>query len=300
VSLFASFITVIASGGQGENAQIPVELYRAVAGLLSVSDPTLLIGMLIGGAVPFLFSSMTIRAVSRAAYLIVNECRIQFKVPGVMEGKVTPDYAKVVGICTTAAQKELVGPGILAVMTPVLVGFSFGPLALAGFLAGTILSGQLLAVFMANAGGAWDNTKKCVEDEPRNPEKNLGKGSERHKAAVTGDTVGDPLKDTAGPAINPLIKVMNMVALLIIPLIIPFHAATIDTLKRATQELYLMNKVPREFYEGIIYLSVKPVNATMLLVIAVSLLSIVWAVWQSNRESAEMKAVRQAMEKASA
>ena len=191
---------------------------RTWPGMLSVSNPNLLVGMLIGGAVPMLFSSMTIRAVGRAAYLIVNECRRQFHIPGVMEGTVKPDYGKVVDICTEAAQKELVGPALLAVFAPVLVGFLLGPIALAGFLAGSIVVGQLMASFMCNSGGAWDNAKKTVEDEPRDAVKNTGKGSEKHKASVTGDTVGDPLKDTAGPAINPLLKVMNMVSILTVPL----------------------------------------------------------------------------------
>jgi K(+)-stimulated pyrophosphate-energized sodium pump len=300
VSLFASFIIVIASGGKGENTQIPIELYKAVAGLLSVSDPSLLIGMLIGGAVPFLFSSMTIRAVGRAAFLIVRECRSQFKVPGVMEGKVVPDYARVVRICTSAAQKELIGPGVLAVMAPILVGFALGPLSLAGFLAGTILSGQLIAVFMANAGGAWDNTKKVIEDEPRDPARNLGKGSERHKAAVTGDTVGDPLKDTSGPAVNPLIKVMNMVALLTVPLVIPFSRSTIETLKTASAALFLQGKVPQALNDALQNFQAQSLSMGAIAVILVALLAIVWAVWQSKRESADMKAMSEEMEKARA
>src|SRR5204863_5042708 len=197
-------------------------VFNGVASHLTLSDPTLFIGMLLGGAVPFLFSSMTIRAVGRAAFLIVHECRLQFRDKEIWEGTKKPDYGRVVDICTTEAQKELVGPGLLAILVPLVVGFGLGIIALAGFLAGMIVSGQLLAVFMANAGGAWDNAKKTVEDEPRDMERNTGKGSEKHKASVTGDTVGDPLKDTAGPAINPLIKVMNMVSLLIIPLVLPF------------------------------------------------------------------------------
>src|SRR4029077_14102783 len=174
------------------------------------------------GAVPFLFSSMTIRAVGRAAFLIVKECRIQFRDKAIWAGTKKPDYGRVVDICTGAAQKELVGPALLALFVPLLVGFGLGTIALAGFLGGMIVTGQLLAVFMANAGGAWDNAKKTIEDEPRDLARNTGKGSEKHKASVTGDTVGDPLKDTAGPAINPLIKVMNMVSLLIIGLILPY------------------------------------------------------------------------------
>ena len=165
---------------------------------------------LIGGAIPCLFSSLTIRAVGRAAYHIINEVRYQFaKVPGVWEGTVDPDYGKVVSICTTAAQKELITPALLAIISPIVIGFLFGLEALAGFLAGVILVGQILAVFMANAGGAWDNAKKTIEDGLYG-----GKGSEAHKASVVGDTVGDPLKDTAGPALNPLIKVINLVSVL--------------------------------------------------------------------------------------
>ena len=222
VSLFASFITIIGSGGRSDHAHLSQAVYRGVSGIMNLSDPLLFIGLLIGGAVPFLFSAMTIRAVGRAAFLIVQTCREQFRDKEIWAGTKKPDYGKVVNICTLEAQRELIGPGMLAVLTPVLVGFSLGAMALAGFLAGAILSGQLLAVFMANAGGAWDNAKKVVECEPRDEEKQTGKGSERHKASVTGDTVGDPLKDTAGPAINPLIKVMNMVSLLIIPLVLPF------------------------------------------------------------------------------
>ena len=167
--------------------------------------------MLIGGVVPFLFSSMLIRAVGRAAFLIVKECRVQFRDQEIWAGTKTPDYGRVVNICTAAAQGELIGPALLAILMPILVGIYLGPYALGGYLAGMIIVGQLLAVFMANAGGAWDNAKKTIEDGIYG-----GKGSEAHKAAVTGDTVGDPLKDTAGPALNPLIKVMNMVALLAI------------------------------------------------------------------------------------
>ncbi len=188
---------------------------------INLTDPMVFIGMLIGGSIPFLFSSLTIRAVGRAAGLIVSEVRRQFRIPGLLEGKVQPDYARAVDICTTAAQRELVGLGLLAVLTPVIVGFLLHEAALGGFLAGVIVAGQLLAVFMSNAGGAWDNAKKTIEDGLHG-----GKGSDAHKAAVVGDTVGDPLKDTSGPALNPMIKVINMVSLLIAPLVVAHRQLT--------------------------------------------------------------------------
>ena len=209
ISLFNAYITDIGN--------ITQQTYQQVASALSVSGPNVFVGLLIGGAIPFLFSSLTIKAVGRAAFLIVHEVREQLKDKEIWEGKKLPDYARVVSICTAAAQKELIRPGLLAILAPLLVGFLLGMEALGGFLAGMILSGQLLAVFMANAGGAWDNAKKFIEDGHYG-----GKGSEAHKASITGDTVGDPLKDTAGPALNPLIKVMNMVALLAIPLMLKF------------------------------------------------------------------------------
>src|SRR5207253_1316897 len=218
VSLFASFIAVMATGSEEGINQLTTKDFLDKAGQLTVAEPYVFIGMLIGGAVPFLFSSMTIRAVGRAAYLIVQECRVQFRDKEIWAGTKKPDYGRVVAICTGTAQKELVGPGLLAIATPVFVGFFLGPYALGGFLAGMILVGQLLAVFMANAGGAWDNAKKMIEDGVHG-----GKGSEAHKAAITGDTVGDPLKDTAGPAGNPLIKVMNMVSLLGLGLVLKYN-----------------------------------------------------------------------------
>ena len=183
---------------------------------IQVNLPQVFIGFLIGGAVPFLFSSFAIQAVSRAAFLLVEEVRRQFReIPGIMEGTGKPEYSRCVAICTAAAQKELLGPGILSIFSPILVAFAFGAAALGGFLAGAILTGQLMAVFLANTGGAWDNAKKKIEDGLFG-----GKGTEYHKAAVIGDTVGDPFKDTAGPAINPMIKVMNLVAILVAPLAI--------------------------------------------------------------------------------
>ncbi len=173
------------------------------------------VAFLIGGSIPFLFSSLLINAVGRAAYYVVNEVRWQFaNIKGIWEGTTDPDYGKVVTIVTSAAQKELLTPALLAIVSPIVIGFVFGLEALAGFLAGVILVGQLMAVFQSNAGGAWDNAKKTIEDEPRDLAKNTGKGSERHKASVVGDTVGDPLKDTSGPALNPLIKVINLVSVI--------------------------------------------------------------------------------------
>jgi K(+)-stimulated pyrophosphate-energized sodium pump len=208
VSLFGSFITDVSRVDPA-----------ALANGIRVSSPTVFVGMLIGGSIPWLFSSFAIQAVSRAASLIIMEVRRQFKL-GVLEGTVEPDYSTAVSISTTAAQKELVPLALLGVLSPVLVGFVLGVEALGGFLAGIILSGQMLAVFMNNAGGAWDNAKKLIEDEPQDIENNLGKGSERHKASVVGDTVGDPFKDTAGPALNPMIKVVNLVALIIAPVVV--------------------------------------------------------------------------------
>ncbi len=176
-----------------------------------VYDPSVLVGVLLGAAVVFLFSGLAINAVGRAAGAVVMEVRRQFRdIPGIMEGTGRPEYGKVVDIVTRDSLRELVTPGVLAVLAPIAVGFGLGVTALAGFLAGAIGTGVLMAVFLANAGGAWDNAKKLVEDGHHG-----GKGSPSHEATVIGDTVGDPFKDTAGPAINPLIKVMNLVALLI-------------------------------------------------------------------------------------
>ena len=158
----------------------------------------------------------------------MEEVRAQFRIPGIMEGKVKPDYPRVVGISTRSAQKELIPLAVIAVLMPLIVGMVLQVEALGGFLAGVILSGQLLAVFMANAGGAWDNAKKSVEDEPRDLKKNTGKGSERHKASVVGDTVGDPLKDTPGPALNPMIKVVNLVSLIAAPIIVKYPIQRAD------------------------------------------------------------------------
>jgi K(+)-stimulated pyrophosphate-energized sodium pump len=282
VSLYASFITVIGSGGGGEEKPLPLDVFEKVAGLLTVSSPKLLIGMILGGCVPFLFSSMLIRAVGRAAFLIVKECRVQFRDKAIWAGTKKPDYARVVGICTGAAQKELVGPAILGVFTPILVGFLIGPIGLAGFLAGSIVAGQLLASFMCNAGGAWDNAKKMVEDEPRNLDDNTGKGSEKHKASVTGDTVGDPLKDTAGPAVNPLLKVMNMVAVLAVPLMIAYDGQVVKTVNEAARNAGF------DLAKPLTYVSFDGMRIGAILV-TVALIG--WAIWQSKRENISMKEV---------
>lgn len=217
VSLFGSFITDVSKVDP-----------TALAGGIRVSEPVVFIGVLLGGALPWMFSSLAINAVNRAARLIVNEVRRQFKA-GVLEGKIPPDYKQAVEISTNAAQNELISLALLGVIPPILIGLFLKVEALGGFLAGIIVSGQLLAVFMSNAGGAWDNAKKVVEDEPKKPSENLGKNSDRHKAAVVGDTVGDPLKDTAGPALNPMIKVVNLVSVIIAPIVVTFTEVTVGT-----------------------------------------------------------------------
>jgi K(+)-stimulated pyrophosphate-energized sodium pump len=185
-------------------------------GILDVADPRNLVGLIIGAAVVFLFSGLAVNAVSRAAGAVVVEVREQFRLhPGIMKGTEKPDYGRVVDICTRDSLRELVTPGLLAVMAPIAVGFGLGVGALGAYLAGAIGTGTLMAVFLSNSGGAWDNAKKMVEDGHHG-----GKNSEAHAATIVGDTVGDPFKDTAGPAINPLIKVMNLVGLLITPAIV--------------------------------------------------------------------------------
>lgn len=220
VSLFGSFLVDV-SRAQTTLGVSADQLISAIG--IRADDPRVFVGMLIGGALPWLFSSFAIQAVTRAASLIVKEVRRQFKL-GVLSGKVKPDYRQAVNISTTAAQKELVTLALLGVITPILIGLTLQVEALGGFLAGIIVSGQLLAVFLNNAGGAWDNAKKLIEDEPKDPKKNLGKGSERHKAGVVGDTVGDPFKDTAGPALNPMIKVVNLVAVIIAPIVVQYES----------------------------------------------------------------------------
>lgn len=190
--------------------------YTAAVGLedVSLTDPNLIVGLFVGGMLPFLFSAMTMEAVGRAAFAMIEEVRHQFRsIPGLMEGTATPDYARCVSISTAAALREMLLPGLMAVVVPLLVGFALGKAALGGLLAGSLVTGVLMAIFMSNAGGAWDNAKKFVEVG------NLGgKGSDVHKATVVGDTVGDPFKDTAGPSLNILIKLMSIVALVFAPL----------------------------------------------------------------------------------
>jgi K(+)-stimulated pyrophosphate-energized sodium pump len=242
VSLFGSFITDV-------NKVNPT----ALAAGIRVSEPMVFVGFLIGGVIPWLFSSISIKAVERAAGLIVEEVRRQFKDPAIMNYTKEPDYKAAVDISTAAAQRELLTLAIVSVTSPIVVGILLGVEALGGFLAGIILSGQLLAVYMANAGGAWDNAKKTIEDEPRQKENNLGKGSERHKAAVVGDTVGDPLKDTAGPALNPMIKVVNLVSVIIAPIVVGVG-----------------------------------LNVISGIVAALLIAAFVWAVWQSKRDTAAL------------
>lgn len=252
VSLFGSFMVDVSQ----VQAAIGIPLGEQLNSLgIRVSVPQVFVGMLIGGALPWLFSSFSIQAVSRAASLIVEEVRRQFKL-GALEGKIKPDYKQCVAISTAAAQKELVSLALLSVIAPILVGMVLQVEALGGFLAGIILSGQLLAVFMSNAGGAWDNTKKTIEDEPRDLAKNTGKGSERHKASVVGDTVGDPLKDTAGPALNPMIKVVNLVSVIIAPIVVQYSGKA---------------------------------NMAVWIVEAALCAAIVWAIWTSKKPAPEVK-----------
>jgi K(+)-stimulated pyrophosphate-energized sodium pump len=216
-ALFGAFtdaikIAVIKAVGEGQDVALEFQ------GILDIADPRNLVGLIIGAAVVFLFSGLAINAVSRAAGAVVMEVRNQFKLhPGIMKGTEKPEYGRVVDICTRDSLRELVTPGLLAVMAPIAVGFGLGVGALGAYLAGAIGTGTLMAVFLSNSGGAWDNAKKMVEDGHYG-----GKGTDAHAATVVGDTVGDPFKDTAGPAINPLIKVMNLVGLLITPAIVSF------------------------------------------------------------------------------
>ncbi|MFW9975044.1 MAG: sodium-translocating pyrophosphatase [Candidatus Thorarchaeota archaeon] len=247
--------------------------YAAYTGLLNtgirIDDPLVFSGVLLGAALPWLFSALNMKAVTRAAGEMVREVRRQFKIPGILEGTVKPDYDRAVGISTTAAQKELISLAAITVSIPIMVGILFQEAALGGFLGGIIISGQLLAVFMSNTGGAWDNAKKSIEDEPCDIEHNTGKGSERHKCGVVGDTVGDPLKDTAGPALNPMIKVVNLLSLILAPVLTVYKFGSDLT-----------------------------INLVLLAALAVMTLITVWAIRKSTKpadfgmEAAEVEAVQ--------
>jgi K(+)-stimulated pyrophosphate-energized sodium pump len=227
-ALFGAFTDAIKSAviDAGKTA---AEVGLQFQGILDVADPRNLVGLIIGAAVVFLFSGLAVNAVSRAAGAVVVEVREQFRLhPGIMKGTEKPDYGRVVDICTRDSLRELVTPGLLAVMAPIAVGFGLGVGALGAYLAGAIGTGTLMAVFLSNSGGAWDNAKKMVEDGHHG-----GKNSEAHAATIVGDTVGDPFKDTAGPAINPLIKVMNLVGLLITPAIVSLALGNGETTSTA-------------------------------------------------------------------
>jgi K(+)-stimulated pyrophosphate-energized sodium pump len=216
VALFGSFMTDIRLVQQELVDAGELAADQIVQGI-NMANPMVFVGLLIGGGIPLLFGALLVKAVARAANGMVAVVRKEFDVPGVREGTVIPDYKKAVAISTEAAQRELLPVGIMVVLIPIVVGFVLKAEALGGFLAGVILSGQLLAVYMSNTGGAWDNAKKLVEQGLYG-----GKGSDAHKASIVGDTVGDPLKDTAGPALNPLIKVINLISLIIAPIVVRY------------------------------------------------------------------------------
>ena len=225
-ALFGSFtdavIGAVAKAGAGPSEGLTDYEALQYLGILNIADPTNLVGLIIGASVVFLFSGLAISAVSRAAGRVVFEVREQFRTkPGIMDYTDRPDYSRVVDICTRDSLRELATPGLLAVLAPIAVGFGLGAGALGSYLAGAIAAGVLMAVLLSNSGGAWDNAKKMIEDGAYG-----GKGSEAHSATVIGDTVGDPFKDTAGPALNPLIKVMNLVSLLVAPAVVQLSVGT--------------------------------------------------------------------------
>jgi K(+)-stimulated pyrophosphate-energized sodium pump len=218
LSLFGSFFIDI-------ERVMPAEKLADYTRSINLADPTVFVGLLLGGAMPLLFGGLLIKAVNRAAGYIMAEVRRQLQIPEIMSGEQVPDYARAVTISTQSAQAELIPLGVISILAPIAVGLLLGVEALGGFLAGVILSGQLQAVFMANAGGAWDNAKKYIEDGNFG-----GKGTDNHKASVVGDTVGDPLKDTAGPALNPMIKVMNLVGLIMAPVVVQITTGSVPVL----------------------------------------------------------------------
>ena len=252
--MFGSFRDAITEAAL--SAGLDVTTIGEYAGVIDASNPKNLVGLIIGVSVVFLFSGLAINAVGRAAGAVVFEVRKQFREnPGIMTGETKPEYGRVVDICTKDSLRELATPGLLAVMSPLAVGFGLGVGALGAFLAGAIGAGTLMAVFLSNSGGAWDNAKKFVEDGHHG-----GKGSPAHEATVIGDTVGDPFKDTAGPALNPLLKVMNLVALLAVPAVVQLSIGT-------------------------------DANPTMRLAIALGATAIiVIAVWWSKRKSVALSA----------
>ena len=255
VSLFASFIVDVGRVAASLGVANPL------AGGIRIDFPLVFTGILLGAALPWLFSALCIRAVGRAAGQIVTEVRRQLKIPGIMEGTRKPDYSRAVTISTVAAQKELLSLTVLSVAMPLFIGLILPIDALGGFLGGIIISGLLLAVYMAIAGGAWDNAKKYIEDEPVDLKRGTGKGSDRHKASVVGDTVGDPLKDTAGPALNPMIKIVNLISLLAAPILVLYR-----------------------------YLALPPNNnpvalAGIIMAAALMLLAMVWAFRRSKRHA---------------